>query len=107
MKTNIISMESIVKHIHISHAMEINNTSTSQSLKLLIIPYTTNQPADPQLWDSNFCLISLFEIYEYLKDDTQNVTFSLLKMMAFIKQYPLENKMAKDISQILEFRFVA
>ena len=67
----------------------------------------TNQPVDPQLWDSNFCPISLFGIDEYLEDNTKNITCSPLKIMAFIRQHKLENKTAEDILQISEFEFVA
>ena len=47
----------VVKPMHIPHTTEINDACTSQGLEPLVIPYTINQPTDPQLWDSNFCSI--------------------------------------------------
>jgi len=46
-------------------------------------------------------------INEYLDDDVKNITCLLLKIVAFIRQYKLENKTAKNISQINKFSFVA
>jgi len=64
-----------------------------------VIPYQANQSVDPQLWNGNFCPISLFEVDEYLKD--------FFRLAAFIKQCPLENRIAKNILQITEFMFAA
>ena len=44
---------------------------------------------------------------EYLKGDAENITCSLLRMIAFIKQYKLKDKTAENISQISEFGFAA
>ena len=41
-----------------------------------------------------------------MEGDAKNIIYSLLKMAAFIRQYKLENKTAKDIPQISEFRFI-
>jgi len=67
------------------HRILINNTCIPQGLESLAIPYLANQPADSQLWDSNFCLISLFRIDKYLKGDAKIIICSLLKMTAFIR----------------------
>ena len=64
--------------------MEISNTYTSQGLKLSVIPYITNQLVNPQLWNSNFCPISLFKINEYLEGNTKNTICLPLKIVAFI-----------------------
>ena len=44
---------------------------------------------------------------EYLEGDTRNITWSLFRIAAFIKQQKLENKIVEDILQIAEFGFVA
>lgn len=44
---------------------------------------------------------------EYLERDSKNITYSLLKIAVFIKQWRLENKSEKDISQITKFGFAA
>ena len=102
-----VSMEPTVKPTHVSCIIEINNTSVPQGLEPSAIPYIANQPMDPQLWDGNFCPISLFGLDEYLKGDTKNIMCSLLRMVTFIKQHKLENRIAENISQILEFGFTA
>ena len=73
----------------------------------MVILYQANQPADPQLWDGNFFSISLFGVDEYLEGDAKNVMCSLLRMVAFIKQCLLGNRIAKNILQISEFEFMA
>jgi len=85
----------------------INNICTSQGLEPLVISYTSNQPANTQLWDGSFCPISHFGMNEYLKGDVKNITYSLLKIVAFLRQYKLEDKTVKDIPQISKFSFMA
>jgi len=80
------SMEPIVEPMHIPHAAEANNETIPQGLESLVISYQANQPIDPQLWNSNFCSISLFGIDEFLAGDAKNITCSLLRMAIFIKQ---------------------
>ena len=43
---------------------------------------------------------------EYLEDDAKNIMCLLLRIVAFIRQYKLENKTTENISQISEFGFV-
>ena len=95
----------IVEPTHVSHEVAPNNTSTTHGLQPTAIPYAVNQPVDPQLWDSNFCPISIFGMNECLEDDAKNITCSLLRIAAFIRQRELEDKTAEDIPQILEFGF--
>lgn len=95
-----------VENIHISYVEDTTNKCTSQSVELLAIPYSTNQPVDPQLWDRSFCSIFLFGLNEYLDSNAKNIMCSLLRIVAFTKQYKLEDKTTKDISQIREFGFV-
>ena len=39
----------------------------------MVIPYSTNVPADPNLWDSNFTAISLFGTNEFLQSNVHNI----------------------------------
>ena len=43
---------------------------------------------------------------EYLEDDTRNITWSLLRIVVFIKQQKLKDKTVEVISQITEFGFM-
>jgi len=63
----------------------INNTCISQDLELLVISYANNQPADLQLWNDDFYLISLFGINKYLEGNAKNITCSLFRMVVFIR----------------------
>jgi len=44
---------------------------------------------------------------EYLEGNAKNITCSLLRMVAFIRQCKLEDKTAEDIPQISEFGYMA
>ena len=103
---NTASKKSIVE-FYISHIMEINCRNVLEGLKFSVISYQVNQLVDLQLWDSDFCPISLFEINKYLENNVKNIIYSFLRMAVFIKQYSLENKTSKDISWISEFGFAA
>jgi len=59
------------------------------------------------LWDGSFCPISIFGINKYLKGNAKNITCLLYRMAAFIRQRKLEDKITKDIPQIVEFGFAA
>ena len=84
--TNLVPM---FKPTHTFYKVEINNMTTTHSLELTVIPYTVNQPTDPQLQYGNFYPISIFGMSEYLKDNTKNIMCSLFRIMAFIRQYKL------------------
>jgi len=66
-----------------------------------------NQPVDLQLWDGNFCPVSIFGVNKYLEEDAKNIICSLYRIAVFVRQQNLEDKIAKDISQISEFGFAA
>jgi len=87
--------------------MVINNIVTSQGLELVVIPYIVYQPPDPQLWDSNFCSASIFEMNKYLEGNAKKITCSLHRITSFVRQWKLEDKIANNISQITKFGFVA
>ena len=57
-----------------------------QGFETLAIPYSINQLANSQLWDSNFYLVSIFEVNEYLKDDAKNIVCLLYRMAVFVRQ---------------------
>ena len=59
------NMGPAVESMHVPHAAELNCENTPQDLEPLVIPYQANQPVDPQLWDDDFCPISLFGIDNY------------------------------------------
>ena len=84
-----------------------NNTCSTQGLEPSVIPYIANQPADSQLWDGNFCPISIFRMNEHLEGDARNINCSLHRISAFIRQRKLEDTSAEYIPQIAEFGFVA
>jgi len=54
-----------------------NAVNSSPSTKPSIIPYQINSPADPNLWDSNFALVLLHGIDEYLNGNAKNISCSL------------------------------
>jgi len=106
-KNNIVN-EAIAKESMLKpHNISANNMYYPQGIEPSIILYSVNQSVDLQLWNSNFCLISIFNINESLEDNTKNIACSLYRMAFFIRQRKLENKTAKDIPQIVEFGFTA
>jgi len=68
----------------------------------IIIPYSTNIPADPNLWDSGFAATSLFGTNEFLQSNVQNMACSLQQMASFLKQRNFKgcNSMRPKIKQI-------
>ena len=99
--TNLVSPE---VPIHIPHVNKTNNICAFQSVEPSIFSYTANQFVNLQLWDGSFCPVSLFGMNEYLEGNTRNITCSLLRIVAFIKQQKLEDKIAENIAK---FGFVA
>jgi len=75
------------------------NTSLEPSL-LMVIPYSANVLADPNLWDSNFTAISLFSTNKFLQSDVHNMACSLQYMACFLKQQSLEGCNGNNISQL-------
>jgi len=67
------------------------NMSPEPSLPM-VIPYSANVPADPNLWDSNFTATSLFGTNEFLQSDVHNMACSLQRMACFLKQQSLEGR---------------
>ena len=92
-----------------SQDMELQSNTVNickpQELEISIIPYSVNQLVNPQLWDSNFCLISIFSINKYIESDAKNIVCSLYQIVVFIRQRKLKDKIANNILQITEFDF--
>jgi len=61
--------------LHASHEKALNPTHASEAYTSMepsppmVIPYSTNIPADPSLWDNNFIVTSLFGTNEFLNSD--------------------------------------
>jgi len=69
-------LEFTANPMYVPYSTNTNNTLSFLGLEPLVILYQANQPADSQLWDSNFTPISLFGIDEFLTSDTKNIVFS-------------------------------
>jgi len=91
---------------NVPHSEDSNNMFPPQGMEPLVIPYSINQPVDPQLWDSNSCPVSLFRTNKYEQISIWKETWKILSVCCSgIKQCKLEGKSEKDISQIAEFGF--
>jgi len=75
------------------------NTSPEPSPPM-VIPYSANVPANPNLWDSNFTATSLFSMNEFLQSDVCNIACSLQCMACFLKQRSLEERDSNNIPQL-------
>ena len=75
------------------------NTSPEPSLPM-VIPYSANVLADPNLWDGNFTATSLFGTNKFLQSDVCNMACSLQRMACFLKQRSLEGRDSNNISQL-------
>jgi len=66
----------------------------------MVIPYSANVLADPNLWDSNFTATSLFGTNKFLQSDVHNMACSLQRMACFLKQRSLEGRDGNNIPQL-------
>jgi len=78
------------------------NTSPEPSPPM-VISYSTNVPADPNLWNSNFTATSLFGTNEFLQSNICNMACSLQWMACFLKQQSLEGRDGNNIPQLKLF----
>ena len=67
------------------HVNGINYSVSPPDPEPSAIPYQANQPADPQLWDRNSNLISLFGTDKFLVGNTKNIVCSIQRITIFIK----------------------
>jgi len=79
--------------------------SAEPTLDTSVLPYSNNQPADPNLWNGIFTPIFLLGVDKFQSYDAQNITCSLMHIGTFIKQCLLGNKPIKDISDLTEVGF--
>ena len=66
----------------------------------MVIPYSANVLADPNLWDGNFSAISLFGTNKFLQSNVRNIACSLQRMACFLKQWSLEECDSNNIPQL-------
>lgn len=83
-----------------------SNTSNN-NLPPSAIPYSSNSPADPSLWDGNFGSISLFGTNKFLEGDIRNITRSLSHITTFLKQRNLGENNGNFPTQLIPFGQVA
>jgi len=75
------------------------NTSPEPSLPM-VIPYSANVLANPNLWDGNFTAMSLFSMNEFLQSDVHNMACLLQCIACFLKQCSLEGHDGNSIPQL-------
>jgi len=63
----------------------------------MVILYSDNQLIDPELWDIIFSPILSVGINKFLNNNAQNITYSLLRIGMFIKQYFFGDKQTADL----------
>ena len=67
------------------------------------IPYEANFPADPNLWDGHFSLVSLFGTNEFLQSDACNILCSLIHIAQFIRQRNISDRDGNMFPQLSSF----
>ena len=89
---------------------EVPNSATPSNIDIFtelsppkVIPYSTNVPADPSLWDGNFIVTSLFGTNEFLNSDISNITCSLKRIACFLRQWNIKDWDANSIRQLDPF----
>ena len=89
---------------------EVPNSATTSNIDIStepslpeVIPYSTNVPADPSLWDGNFTATSLFGTNKFLNSDINNITCSLKRMACFLRQQNVKDQDANNIRQLDPF----
>ena len=89
---------------------EVPNSATTSNIDIStepsppeVIPYSTNVPADPSLWDGNFTATSLFGTNKFLNSDINNITCSLKHMACFLRQQNVKDQDANNIRQLDPF----
>jgi len=72
-----------------------------------VILYSTNILADPQLWDGNFTVTSLFRTNKFLTGNVNNIACSLQHIATFIKQRSIHKKDVNSFLQLQEVGLAA
>jgi len=90
--TLLLSLTPHAPYEEASNSAAIGNTNMSLKLSPpMVIPYSANIPADPNLWDSSFTATSLFGTNKFLQSDLCNIAYSLQCMAIFLKQRNLKS----------------
>jgi len=71
-------------------------------LEVSVISYSNNQSTDLNLWNGVFSPVLLIGVKKFLSSDVQNITYSLLRIGTFIKQYSLGDKPEKYFPELME-----
>jgi len=88
----------------VPNLINISNIDVSAKPSLPeVIPYSTNIPADPSLWNGNFMATSLFGTNEFLNSDINNITCSLQHMACFLRQRNIKDRNTNNIRQLDPF----
>jgi len=87
------------------NSMPNGDTNTSmEPFPPTVIPYSTNVPADPSLWDGNFTVTFLFGTNKFLHSNVHNMACLLQCMACFLKQRSLTGRNGNNIVQLELFR---
>ena len=63
----------------------------------ILLPYDLNAPADPEIWDGNFHLISLHGSIKYLGLDIKSIKNSLRFITKYITNKQIESSKANNL----------
>ena len=88
-------------NVFIPHGQGMSTSTMGPNIESTVIPYSDNQPADPNLWDGSFSPISIFEVNKSLDKDTKNMALSLQRIRTYIKQHSV--KLSSKASIPLDF----
>lgn len=80
---------------HVEH-VDIN-TCHPQELEISSISYSTNQPVDSNLQNSNTYPVFIYGLDNHLNTDTNNIAVSPVRIASYIRDYPLGGKTEKNI----------
>ena len=69
----------------------------------VLILYNINQLVEPNTWDGEAYLISIFGTIEFLEIDFKNMSTSLLHMTNFIRNRDVESNKVNDVNQLQGF----
>jgi len=89
--TFLLSLTPHAPYEEASNSAAISDTNMSSKLSPpMVISYSANIPADPNLWNSSFTATSLFGTNKFLQSDVCNIACSLQCMTIFLKQRNLK-----------------
>jgi len=102
------SQGKLTNNNHLQHVPEMNTKSTptqgstaqnEESTFINIpLPYDPDTPSDPETWGSNFYLVSLYSLIEYLASDIKNIKDSLKFMTKYITNKKMDSSKANDFA---------